>query len=148
MLITLSRSTVICQSVAEDQLTGVAPLGAVSHRSNFILFFIFIYLFCMPGIMGISIFVSATPKTVISTQIFAFFIISTHKPPSKLLTIARGAFQSHRGSNYPSPTPQKVRISIVLSYFFTCSHPITPTHSNLISITCHHKSFCQLTGEF
>ena len=35
MLITLSRRTAICQSVAEVQLTGVAPLGAVSHRFNF-----------------------------------------------------------------------------------------------------------------
>ena len=32
MLITLSRRTTICQSVAEVQLTVVAPLGAVSHR--------------------------------------------------------------------------------------------------------------------
>ena len=32
MLITLSHCTVICQSVAEVQLT---PLGAVSHRFNF-----------------------------------------------------------------------------------------------------------------
>ena len=31
MLITLSRRTAICQSVAEVLLTGVAPLGAVSH---------------------------------------------------------------------------------------------------------------------
>ena len=38
MLITLSRRTAICQSVAEVQLTGVAPLGAVSHR--FIIIFI------------------------------------------------------------------------------------------------------------
>ena len=30
MLITLSRRTAICQSVAEVLLTGVAPLGAVS----------------------------------------------------------------------------------------------------------------------
>ena len=35
MLITLSRRTVICQSDAEVQLTGVAPLGAGSHRFNF-----------------------------------------------------------------------------------------------------------------
>ena len=28
---TLSRRTAICQSVAEVQLTGVDPLGAVSH---------------------------------------------------------------------------------------------------------------------
>ena len=35
MLITLSRRTAICQSVAEVQLTGVAPFGAVSHRFNF-----------------------------------------------------------------------------------------------------------------
>ena len=32
MLITLSRRTAICQSVAEVQLTGVAPLGVISHR--------------------------------------------------------------------------------------------------------------------
>ena len=32
MLITLSRRAAICQSVAEVQLTGLAPLGAVSHR--------------------------------------------------------------------------------------------------------------------
>ena len=32
MLITLSRRALICQSVVEVQLTGVAPLGAVSHR--------------------------------------------------------------------------------------------------------------------
>ena len=38
MLITLSRRTAICQSVAEVQLTGVAPLGAVSHRFNFLIF--------------------------------------------------------------------------------------------------------------
>ena len=34
MLIT-SRRAAICQSVAEVYLTGVAPLGAVSHRLNF-----------------------------------------------------------------------------------------------------------------
>ena len=38
MLITLSRRAAICQSVAEVQLTGVAPLGAVSHRFNLIIF--------------------------------------------------------------------------------------------------------------
>ena len=32
MLITLSRRTAICQSVAEVWLTGVAPLGTVSRR--------------------------------------------------------------------------------------------------------------------
>ena len=32
MLIMLSCHTVICQSVAEVQLTGVTPLGAVSYR--------------------------------------------------------------------------------------------------------------------
>ena len=37
MLITLSRRAAICQSFAEVQLTGVAPLGAVSHRFNFFL---------------------------------------------------------------------------------------------------------------
>ena len=36
MLITLSRRTAICQSVAEVYLNGVAPLGAVSHRFNFL----------------------------------------------------------------------------------------------------------------
>ena len=35
MLITLSRRTDICQSVAEVYLTCVAPLGAVSHEFNF-----------------------------------------------------------------------------------------------------------------
>ena len=35
MLITLSRRTAICQSVAEVKLTGVAPLGAVSYIFNF-----------------------------------------------------------------------------------------------------------------
>ena len=34
MLITLSRRAAICQSVAEVLLTGVVPLGAVSHRFN------------------------------------------------------------------------------------------------------------------
>ena len=34
MLITLSRRAAICQSVAEIQLTGVAPLGAVSKSLN------------------------------------------------------------------------------------------------------------------
>ena len=37
MLITLSRRTAICQSVAEGKLTGVAPLGAVSNKFNLIL---------------------------------------------------------------------------------------------------------------
>ena len=36
MLITLYRRTAICQSVSEVYLTGVAPLGAVSHRFNLI----------------------------------------------------------------------------------------------------------------
>ena len=36
MLITLSRRTAICYSVAEVQLTGVAPIGAVSHRFDLI----------------------------------------------------------------------------------------------------------------
>ena len=35
MLITLSRHTAICQSIAEVELTGVAPLGALSQRFNF-----------------------------------------------------------------------------------------------------------------
>ena len=39
MLITLSRRAAICQSVAQVYLTGVAPLGAVSHRFNFLKFF-------------------------------------------------------------------------------------------------------------
>ena len=38
MLITLSRRAAICQSVAEVQLTGVALLGAISHRLLTILF--------------------------------------------------------------------------------------------------------------
>ena len=36
MLITLSRLTAICQSVAEVNFTVVAPLGAVNHRFNLI----------------------------------------------------------------------------------------------------------------
>jgi hypothetical protein len=39
MLITLSCRPAICQSVAEVYLTGVAPLGAVSHRFNFNIYF-------------------------------------------------------------------------------------------------------------
>ena len=35
MLITLSRRTAVCQSVSEEWLTGVAPLGTVSYRFNF-----------------------------------------------------------------------------------------------------------------
>ena len=46
MLITLSRRTAICQSVAEVQLAGVAPLGAVSHRFNLILFYCYYYYYC------------------------------------------------------------------------------------------------------
>ena len=40
MKITLSGYAAICQSVAEVYLTGVAPLGAVSHRFNFLFLFI------------------------------------------------------------------------------------------------------------
>ena len=45
MLITLSRRAAICQSVEGVQLTGVAPLGAVSHRFNFFLSFLYLLLF-------------------------------------------------------------------------------------------------------
>ena len=38
MLITLSRRTAICQSVAEVYLTGMASWGALSHRFNFFKF--------------------------------------------------------------------------------------------------------------
>ena len=38
MLFTLSHRAAICQSDAEVYLTGVAPLGAVSHRFNFNFF--------------------------------------------------------------------------------------------------------------
>jgi hypothetical protein len=44
MLITLSLRTVICQSVAEVYLTGMAPLGAVSHRFNLIFSIIIIII--------------------------------------------------------------------------------------------------------
>jgi len=40
MPITLSRRTVVCQSVAEVYLIGVSPLGAVSHLFNLILIII------------------------------------------------------------------------------------------------------------
>ena len=36
MLIALCRRAAICQSVSEVLLTGVAPLGALSHRFNLI----------------------------------------------------------------------------------------------------------------
>ena len=36
MLIALSLRTTICQSVAEVYLTGVAPLGALNHKFNFL----------------------------------------------------------------------------------------------------------------
>ena len=49
MLITLSRRVAICQSVAEVQLTGVTPLGAVSHRFNF---------FIIPSKTGKALFIS------------------------------------------------------------------------------------------
>ena len=42
MLITLSRRTAIYQSVAEVKLTDVVPLGAVSHRFNFICYYIIV----------------------------------------------------------------------------------------------------------
>ena len=35
MLITLSRRSAICQSISEVKLTGVAPMGTVSHRLIF-----------------------------------------------------------------------------------------------------------------
>ena len=45
MLITLSRRTTICHSLAEVSLTGVAPLGAVSHRFDFnFIIIIIIYI--------------------------------------------------------------------------------------------------------
>ena len=45
MLITLSRRAVIFQSAAEVYLTGMASLGAVSHRLMNELINKFIYLF-------------------------------------------------------------------------------------------------------
>ena len=53
MLITLSRRTAICQSVAEVQLTSVVTLGAVSHR--FIYFYVVycsIYVIQVPYQLG------------------------------------------------------------------------------------------------
>ena len=47
MLITLSRRIVICQSVAEVYFTVVAPLGAISHRFNFIIIIIIIIIIIM-----------------------------------------------------------------------------------------------------
>ena len=67
MLITLSRRTVICQSVAEVQLTGVAPLGAVSHRFIFLnlyisailqFYYIYIYIYiCVCVCVCVCVFV-------------------------------------------------------------------------------------------
>ena len=57
MLITLSRRTAICQSVAEVQLTGLAPLGAVSHRFNLIyLILIPLNIFLIENLFVISLF--------------------------------------------------------------------------------------------
>ena len=36
----IDEENAICQSVAGVQLTGLAPLGAVSHRFNFLIFLI------------------------------------------------------------------------------------------------------------
>ena len=44
MLITLSRRAAICQAVAEVQLTGLSPLGVVSHRFNFNLTHLLTYI--------------------------------------------------------------------------------------------------------
>ena len=44
MLITLSRRTPIYQSVEEVSLTGVAPMGAVSHRFIIIIIIIIIII--------------------------------------------------------------------------------------------------------
>ena len=45
MLITLSHRAAICQSVSEVQLTGVAPLGAVSHRFKLIFNYYYYYYY-------------------------------------------------------------------------------------------------------
>ena len=58
MLIKLFRRTAIYQSVAEVFLTGVAPLGAVSHRFIYIYIYIYIYLFIYLFIYLHMIFVS------------------------------------------------------------------------------------------
>ena len=50
MLITLSRRTAICQSVAEVLLTSLFPLGAISHI--FINLCLFIY-YCFQNILPI-----------------------------------------------------------------------------------------------
>ena len=52
MLITLSHCAAICQSVAEVQFTGVAPLGAVSHRFNFNFFELYVPNFLLLCIMS------------------------------------------------------------------------------------------------
>ena len=45
MLITLSRRTAVCQSVAEVELTGVAHLGAVSHRFYYYYYCYYYYYY-------------------------------------------------------------------------------------------------------
>ena len=60
MLITLSRHTLICQSVAEVQVTGVTPLGAVSPRLNYM----YIYILIQP--------LEKEPS-------YPYFIFSTHE---------------------------------------------------------------------
>ena len=44
MLITIPRRAAICQSVAKVYLTGVASLGAVIRRFNFIIIIIIIII--------------------------------------------------------------------------------------------------------
>ena len=55
MLIILSRHTVIFQSVAEVLLTGVAPLGAVSHRFFFYLLLLLLLVASLPSSQCVSL---------------------------------------------------------------------------------------------
>ena len=60
MLITLSRRTATCQSVAEVSFTGVAPLVALSQRVNY--FFILIRVYSM-----------STNMCIYTRTLFSFF---------------------------------------------------------------------------
>ena len=45
MLITLSRRTVIFQSIVEVKLTGMATLGAVRHRFLYLKYFLLLVFY-------------------------------------------------------------------------------------------------------
>ena len=73
MLITLSRRAAICQSVAEVYLTGVTPMGAVSHRFNF-NFDIIYYIQQVTGVF----FFYLSHYTFILLFVLGFFLVNIY----------------------------------------------------------------------